>query len=165
MKTLIFRPLRRIKKTGKIVVASYPLWRKIKTADYNSFILVIDDEYKTLPADEYVYNHKGENLFWRDFDPEQISVLPPYILRGDDFEYPYPWKSVLEFDGIINIHYSAPGLDCDGVPAFAHYTATDIFNGRSDMTNFEPLTVGMVRKWFWWFLYQLNNSKLTILKN
>ena len=48
MKTITFRPLRRIKKTGKIVVASYMQWRKVKTADYSKFKLVVDTKSNTI---------------------------------------------------------------------------------------------------------------------
>jgi hypothetical protein len=76
MKVVIFKPLRRIKKTGKITVASYMQWRKVKTSDYNNFSLIIDDEYKSFPKDEYVYDHKGENLFWYNFkNPQDVPKM------------------------------------------------------------------------------------------
>lgn len=144
MKTIIFRPLRRIKKTGKITVASYMQWRKVKTADYSKFNLIIDDEYKRLPSDELVYDNKGENLFWRELDPEQLF---------------------------------ARGLDCDGVPTFSHgtqknitignmyrYTLEEVSEVLNPMKEYELLTVGIVVKWFGWFLYQLENNSLKIGK-
>lgn len=160
MKTIKFRPLRRIKKTGKITVASYMQWRKVKTADYNTFQLIVDDEYKSLPKDELVYNRNGENLFWRNFNPENIPTLPPYILRDEKYEYPKQWKT--NYDMGYCDHFSARGLDCDGVPTFSHFTADDIFNSKADMADFEPLTVEIVTWWFGWFLYQLTNSKLIV---
>lgn len=60
MRTIKFRPLRVIKKTGKIAVASYMQWRSIKTADYNNFNLVIDESYKMLNDADYVYDHLGK---------------------------------------------------------------------------------------------------------
>lgn len=163
MKQITFRPLRRIKKTGKIAVASYMQWRKVKTADYNQFQLTIDEEYKLLPPDEYVYNHEGENLFWLDFDPEQI---PDYKYDGNG-EYPQQFRvrSMNWTGGKQYFYYGADGLDCDGVPTFTHYTQNHVAQSFADMTKFEPLTVGIVVKWFGWFLYQLENSKLQTPKH
>lgn len=48
MRTIKFRPLRVIKKTGKITVASYMQWRKVMTADYNQFNLIISDDHKKM---------------------------------------------------------------------------------------------------------------------
>ncbi len=158
MKKIIFRPLRRIKKTGKITVASYMQWRKVKTADYGKFILLINDEYKAFPKDELVFNHSGENLFWRHYNPEEIPILNRYALSdGEQPAYPPMWKTDYGM-------YSAKGLDCDGVPAFSHGTSKEIYNSKADMKNFEPLTVEMVNWWFGWFLYQLENSHLQIVK-
>lgn len=151
MKTIIFRPLRKIKKTGKITVASYMQWRKIKTADYNDFVLIIREEYRTFPKDELVYNHNGDNLFWRNYNPEGIPLLNSYALvDGDRPPYPEMWKT--EYD-----MFCAKGLDCDGVPTFSHQTADNIYNGKSDMIDFEPLTVEIVNYWFGWFLFNLKN--------
>jgi hypothetical protein len=153
MKTVVFRPLRRIKKTGKITVASYMQWRKVKTADYYKFILVINDEYKSFTKDELVYNHNGENLFWRHYNPEEIPMLTGYELNdGERPPYPPMWKTEYGM-------YSAKGLDCDGVPTFSHQTANSIYNSK-DIKDFEPLTVEIVRWWFGWFLYQLKNNEL-----
>ncbi len=153
---IVFRPLRLIKKTGKITVASYIQWRKVKTADYNEFNLVINDEYKTFPKDKYVYDYNGENLFWRHYNPEEIPLLNRYELNdGERPPYPPMWKTE-------NGNYSAKGLDCDGVPTFSHFTAKEIVNQNRDMTEFEPLTVEIVNWWFGWFLYQLKNSNLKI---
>ena len=152
IKTINFRPLRRVKKTGKIVVASYMQWRKVKLADYNKFNLIIDPEYKILPKDEYIYNHKGENLFWRHYNPEEIPIVTSYeLIDGEQF-LPDNWRTDYEM-------YSAKGLDCDGVPAFSNYTANDIVNSKADMTDFEPLTVKTVQYWFGWFMYKLNNAE------
>ena len=161
MKTIRFRPLRRIKKTGKITVASYMQWRKVKVADYDKFTLIIDNEYKRLLLDEYVCDHKGETLFWRDFNPDEIPTLKPYILRDDDGEEDFPpkWKSDL---GGTGYYWGVPGLDCDGVPLFSHYSAEEVAKFHfSSINDFEPLTVRIVIKWFGWFLYQLNNSTLS----
>lgn len=178
-KEIVFRPLRRIKKTGKITVASYMSWRNVKTADYSKFHLVVDNEYKLFPSDELVYNHNGEHLFWRDFNPELIPELPPYELREEDFVYPYPWKHTYQnsFGEGFHTTYSARGLDCDGVPTFSHGTEKSITNGNmhrytleevsevlNPMKEYELLTVGVVVKWFGWFLYQLENSKIQFKK-
>src|SRR5688572_7137745 len=75
MRTIAFRPLRRIKKTGKITVASYMQWRKVMTADYSKFNLVVDNEYKLMPKDEYVYDHNGELLYFFNYNPADVPVF------------------------------------------------------------------------------------------
>ena len=79
MNNATFKPLRKIKKTDKITVASYIQWRKILISDKNcdwrneKFNLVIDNEYKTFNSDELVYNYKGEVLFWYNYkNPESL---------------------------------------------------------------------------------------------
>ena len=171
MKTIVFKPLRRIKKTGKISVASYMQWRKVKTADYNNFTLVINDEYKLFDKNELVYNHRGEYLYWKDFDPEKIPYLPPYEIRGEDFQYPKQWRT--NYNMGYSDSFSARGLDCSGVPTFSHGTANSLTNCNmhnytleevgevlNPMSEYELLTVGIVVKWFGWFLYQLQNNEL-----
>ena len=153
MKTITFRPLRRIKKTGKITVASYMQWRKVKTADYNKFVLIINNQYRSFPKDELVYDHNGENLFWRHFNPEEIPMLNDYaLIDGERPTYPPMWRTS---DGV----YAAKCLDCDGVPTFSHQKANSIYDFK-DMAYFEPLTVEIVTWWFGWFLYQLKNNEL-----
>lgn len=157
MKEIKFRPLRRIKKTGKITIASYMQWRKVKTADYNKFILIVDSEYKRFPRDEYVYDHNGEVLYWRDFNVEDIPVMPP--IHDEEFVYPPSgWRADLGGNGY---YWGVRGLDCDGVPTFSHHTADEVVTHHyKDVSEFQILTVGIVAKWFGWFLYQLNNSCL-----
>lgn len=158
MKEIKFKPLRRL-KTGKIAVASYMQWRKIKVCDYSKFNLIIDDTYKTFPKGEFVYNHKGENLFWRHYNPEEIPMITGYELEdGEMPQYPTQWKADYGM-------YCAKGLDCDGVPTFSNGTANNIYNSKADMKDFEPLTVEMVEWWFGWFLYQMNNSNLVFGKS
>jgi len=158
MKTIIFRPLRRIKKTGKITVASYMQWRKVKTADYSNFKLIINDEYKAFRKDELVYNHNGENLFWRHYNPEEIPMLNRYnLVDGEQPPYPPMWKTDYGM-------YSAKGLDCDGVPTFSHGTANEIVKDHTrNLNEYTPLTVKIVRWWFGWYLYQLQNNELSFL--
>jgi hypothetical protein len=172
MRKIKFRPLRVIKKSGKIVIASYMQWRSIKTADYNKFDLVIDESYKMLNDDDFVYNHLGKQLFFYDFTPNDFLVNPK-IPKSDGFipsaenteEYlnfrnrnPY-----IVLDRGDYITYWCRGLDCDGVPTFSHYTADYIVSDNTrDFKVFEPLTVRMVKMWFGWFLWQLDNSKLHI---
>lgn len=159
MKTIVFRPLRRIEKTGKIVVASYLQWRKIKTADYKKFRLVINDEYKTFPKDELVYNHKGENLFWRNYNPEKIKMLNSDDLVDGKYVYPPMWKTDYGM-------YAAKGLDINGVPTFSHGTANKIVEDNSlKLNEYEPLTVEIVNWWFGWFIYELNNNELVFKSN
>lgn len=168
MKRIIFRPLRKIKKTGKIAVASYMSWRKVKTADYSKFHLIIDDEYKFYQKDELVCNHKGENLFWYNhINPE---ILPKNIVTIDDIVRVLGIdKSYLEGEEYkisepigTGFHWSIRGFDCDGLPVFSHNTINYLATHYKDLTPFEPLTVGMVVKWYGWFIYQFKNSHLQI---
>lgn len=163
MKTITFRPLRKINKTGKIVVASYMQWRKIATADYDKFQLIVDDEYKRLPSDEFVYDHKGELLYWFTYNPGDIPVLD----ASPRFNYEAARKKYGKFiiahkDGYVA--YFVTGLDCNGVPAFSHYQQDRVARDFEDPNRFDPLTVGVVVKWFGWFLFNLNNSYLQIGK-
>lgn len=118
MREIVFNPLRMVK--GKIMVTSYMQWRKVKTADYNEFKLIIKD-YK-LPLYERVHNHKGDLLFWSDFDPSKIPVFNYNILldleeiRQNHDAYGILW----ELEGLIN--YFSKYMDCSGIPLFSHYT-------------------------------------------
>lgn len=166
MKIIKFTPLRRVKKSGKITVASYMQWRKVKTADYNEFKLLVGDEHKSMDIDEYVCNHKGEQLFW--FMHKYPYLLPKNIVVAADvvrvlgidesFLDGEEWK-ISEPIG-KGFHWSVKGFDCDGVPVFSHNTQNYVATHYNDMNEFEPLTVGMVTRWFGWFLLELDNSKL-----
>ena len=162
MKKLIFRPLRLNKKTGKIIVASYFGWRKLKTADYSNFELTVIPEYKGLGSDAFVYDHKGQQLFWFNIEPEEIATQHP--LMEDEERGEFREKHLHRF--VQYPHgggmYNSPALDVDGVPVFSYFTADHAATCGFDITLFEPLTVGMVVKWFGWFLYQLENSNLQI---
>lgn len=131
MRSITFRPLR-VLKSGKIAVAGYMQWRKVKCADYSKFGLVVRDEYKSMPPDAQVHNHNGEPLFFPDYRPDEHTG----------------WRD----------EKHAVGIDCDGVPAFTNYTANDIAD-HHNVEQFEPLTVGMVTAWWGWFLYRLDNVR------
>lgn len=174
MKSITFRPLRRVKKTGKIVVASYMGWNRVMTADYNKFNLVINDEYKKLPKDEFVYDHNGNLLFFFTYNPADVPVYDSKaerIINEDWLDNLHKSKQPFGIrwensEGHVN--YNAPGMDCQGTPTFSHYTQDHV--AQEDVANyygldkFEPLTVETVAKWFGWFLYQLKNSYLQIGK-
>lgn len=167
MKTITFRPLRRIKKTGKIAVASYMQWRKVKTADYEPFSLIIDNECAGMPSNEFVYNHEGKQLFFFPY--------PPQLTEHFGSQYMDTEVVFQHFDGVIwypdgtghvvrngiPTYYTGRGIDCDGVPTFSHYTADYIATQARidyDLMVFEPLTVGMVKSWLTWFIYQLETT-------
>jgi len=148
-------------------------WRSIKTSDYNNFNLIIDESYKMLNDEDFVYNHEGEQLFFYDFKPCDIIVNPD-IPKSDGFqpssENTYEYLNFRNENPYILLDkgdyktYWCRGLDCDGVPTLSHYTADYIVSDHTrDFTLFEPLTVGMVKMWFGWFLWQLENSRLQIL--
>lgn len=149
-----FRPLRKL-KSGKIAIASYGQWRSIMTADYKRFELIVIDEYKHLPDDTLVHNHKGENLFFYDYNPVDVEVFV-YPLIPDE----KPKMYGIDWGGNNKVNYSMPGADCDGVPAF-HYTADTMVNCKADLDNVVTLTVGIVKHWLGWFLYRLENNRLT----
>ncbi len=181
MREITFRPLRRIKKTGKIVVASYMQWNRVMTSDYNEFKLTVNDEYKTFPKDEFVYNHLGELLFFMDYNPADVPVYDSKAERILDEDWldklhhkKQPFGIRWENDGTYTSHvnYSMPCTDCIGTPTFTHFTMEYVSeyycNSRGGypekIHDFNPLTVGIVVKWFGWFLYQLQNSHLQIGK-
>jgi hypothetical protein len=161
MKNIKFRVLRRIKKTGRITVASYIQWRKVKTADYSEFSLIIDNEYKKLPPNEFVYNHEGKQLFWWNYKSPDDLPKKSVSLRSacETFGIDYEELEGEEWKVKDSWYYSTGAVDVDGVPIFSHYTAKDCAT-FPDITQFEPLTVGAVVKWFGWFLYGLENMKL-----
>lgn len=169
MKEITFRPLRRNKKTGKVIVASYMGWRKVMTADYSKFNLIVDDEYKKFPSNDFVYNHKGELLFFFTYNPADIPVYDSDAERVIDEHWLDKIHESREPHGIRwssggHINYSGKGMDCEGIPVFSHCTQDYVADYYKDVDKFEPLTVGTVVKWFGWFLYQLNNSYLQIGK-
>ncbi len=159
MRTLKFRPLRRVKSMNKVVVASYTQWRSVKTADYNQFNLVIDDEYKALPKDEFVHNHKGELLYFFPFNPANVPVFSTSVMSLEEMRENNRYYGIRFGDG-QSITYRMDGADCGGVPTFTHWTADYVAEFWKRVDEVEPLTVGTVRMWFGWFLYQLNNSYL-----
>jgi hypothetical protein len=160
MKTITFRPLRRVKKLNRIVVASYSTWRNVMTADYNKFNLVLSDEHKALPPDEFVYNHKGELLFWFNINPADIPIFDyNRLLDFDAIRAKHKWYGTLWTEG-QHVNYMGPGLDCSGVPCFSHYTQEQAADPYFNPNEFEPLKVKTVIHWYGWFLLHLNNSYL-----
>lgn len=168
MKTITFRPLRRIKKTGKITVASYMSWYKVKCANYNKFSLKVLDEYSALDKSEFVYDHEGELLYHFNYNPWDV-----FVYHGSCIDPLFDWDYLREtyksfsIDGGAGGHISRHwrGTDCYGTPTFSHLTADKIVDaGYKDLNEFEPLTVGYVIDWLGWFLYQLENSYLKIGK-
>lgn len=167
MKSITFRPLR--KKSGKIIVASYMGWRKVMTADYDKFNLIVNDEYKLFSPDEFVYNHKGELLFWFKLLPEDVSFFDSDVIVDFDEKMEYmdtidrTHKNVAWKMGDRD-YFMCRGLDSDGVPTLSFYDGDYLIDRDYNPNDFEPLTVKTVRKWFGWFLFQLKNSYLQIGK-
>lgn len=160
MKTITFRPLRRVNKLDKIVVSSYTQWCNIMTADYNKFNLVLSNEHKSFPFDEFVYNHKGELLFWFTINPADIPVFTyNRLLNFDEIRAKYRWFGTLWEHG-QHVNYLGPGLDCSGVPCFSHFNQERVTDPYYNLNDIEPLTVKTVIHWYGWFLLQLNNSYL-----
>lgn len=169
MNTLKFRPLRRVKKTGKIVVASYMGWNKIKCANYNKFNLIVNDDYKIMPEDEYVYTHEGDLIYFFEYNPWDV-----FVHYGSCIAQDFDWDEIREqHKSFIIEHnghrsYHMRGADCSGTPSFTHWDENRI--SQEDTWNyyghesFEPLTVKKVLEWLGWFLYRLDNSYLKIEK-
>ncbi len=179
MKTIKFRPLRVVKKGRKIVVASYNQWRSIKTANYNNFNLIIDESYKMLNDEDFVYNHLGKRLFFYGYNPGQVPIIKKYYFDVDfdsledainytqDLEFKVGNNFIIHHSGTINspedwFTFRMDGADCDGVPTLSFYTADYIATHSSRIDLFEPLTVNMVKMWFGWFLWNLENSILKL---
>ncbi len=170
MKEVKFRPLRRVKKTGKVVVASYMAWRKLFVLDIESFCLTTTDEHSIMPDDEFVYNHKGKQLFFYEYNPHNVPIFRAngsgnYDYENAEFTYSEIYKTFSKYGIYINDHmkttYKMKGTDCEGVPCFHHFTADYVADHYSStMFDFTPLTVGMVKQWYGWMLWQLQNSKL-----
>lgn len=151
------------KKTGKIVVASYLQWRKVMTADYSKFNLIVDDCYKRFHSDEFVYRYDGELLYWFKYNPADIPIYQSIPLEGfDGLDEEYKYFHGTKWADSERIYYIVSGLDCDGVPTFSHCDQDYVADYYKNVDDFEPLTVGTVVKWFGWFLWQLNNSYLKI---
>lgn len=138
-------------------------WRKSMTANHAKFNLIIDSEYKGMPQDEYVYNSRGEQLFYFTYDPADIQVY-----HADDFDIfgletiqKNNWAYGIDWGHGNPINYNSKGMDCDGVPYFSHVDANYAADFK-DVNQFEPLTVGTVMMWLAWFLYRLEKSQLKI---
>ena len=169
MKTIKFTPLRRIKKTGKLTVASYMQWRKVKTADYFEFNLELV-KLGCIDKNERIYNHKGELLFWFNHnDPESLPLnYPPqemidFLLENSEADYARIMEVASEPIG-QGFYYSVQGFDCDGVPNFSHYDMNHC-SQYNDVTKFEILTAGTVMKWYGLFIYNLKNANINIRPN
>jgi hypothetical protein len=169
MKSITFRPLRFNKKMGKIVVASYMGWRKLIIADWNEFNLIVADDYKQMPSDEFVYSHQGELLYFMDYDPWEVPIfdhIPGQLMIDAIHQYYKHYGIRWNAAGCPNhVNYKMEGTDCEGVPCFAHYPADRLASDEGyNLNDYNPLTVGTVTKWLGWYLYQLENSRLQIGK-
>jgi len=139
----LFSPLIRIKSTGKITVLSYMGWRKFYRMPFSEF--EINHEYKSFDVNEYVYNRKGEQLFFYDYRPSDIMPR----IDGDNTSIKWHHKYSDE-----SIQYGCRGLDCDGIPTFNHHTIDQIANNSFEwMLQYEPLTVGIVIMWLDWIMH------------
>lgn len=174
MKTIVFRPLRLIKKTGKITVASYMQWNKVRCANYSKFYLIVDNEYEKMNKSDFVYNHEGIQLYHFGYNPwgihEHHGSCIDYCFDWDEMRSKYKDFIIVSetHDGKEHKSYHIRGADCSGTPIFSHYdedrvTTDDIWNYHG-ADAFYPVTVDYVITWLGWFLYQLENSTLKIYK-
>lgn len=160
MKSIKFRPLRYVKNKDKIVVSSYMQWRKVMTANYSEFELIINSDHLKMNPEALVYNHKGEELFFYTYNPSEIPVFNWSVLFNlDDISESYSQYGInWNYDSAIN--YNMKGTDCDGVPTFSHFTIDYVVNNFKRINDFEPLKVKTVVFWFGWFLYRLDKIKI-----
>ena len=140
-------------------------WNRVMTSDYSKFKLTVVDDYKLMPKDEFVYNHKGELLYFPTYNPADVPVFnygPLFDLetiRQENKYYGIDWQSG------YHVNYNMLATDCVGVPTFTHCTQDRVAEYyHAHFNEFEPLTVETVTKWFGWILFQLNNSYLQIGK-
>lgn len=146
-------------------------WNKVRCADYNKFNLIVLEDYKLMPKDEYVYNHKGELIYFFTYNPADLPVYNSDAERILDENWLDKIHESTRPHGIFwarsegHVNYIAPGMDCAGTPTFSHWDEDTVTQESTwnyyGSDKFEPLTVGTVIMWFGWFIYQLNNSYLT----
>lgn len=136
-------------------------WRRIKTADYSKFNLTVINEYLSFRKDQYVHNHKGELLFFYNYIPDDIDI-------HNHTQFSPSYEEMLLLNRPMIVQYDGwrsfaicKGVDCDGVPTFAHIDADYIGTHRLDPEMFEPLTVGVVLQWYYWFISNLKNGTIT----
>lgn len=157
MRTVRFRPLRYVKKLDKIVVCSSRTWSSVMTANNYPFNLIVDNEYIDLAKNEFVYNHVGELLFYYTANPNDIPVYHNSQLSTEEI---FRDTKVRGFVSGDYTHYSGIGIDCNGTPTFAHFTADYLATHKYDVTKFEPLTVEVVLNWYGWMLLNMNNANI-----
>lgn len=158
MKNVQFRPLRRDKKTGKVIVASYSSWRKIKTADCQKTLLTVKRDYANMKHDEFVHNHKGELLYFYRYNPNDIPLFDPNSIEDTNAIF-----AITKVRGLKNhlsegYNYSGAGIDCDGIPTFSHFDADYLGTHKYEPFDFEVLTVGTVLLWYEWVINNLSRT-------
>lgn len=165
MKTIVFKPLRYIKKTKKVTVASYMQWRKVYTANKETTTIVFDSSFKDKPTNTLVYNHKGEPLFFYEVEKIKLPKLTYIQKFGRELEatkkkVDFSDYCISGFNEDNSIYFVTHYLDCDGVPTISHFTENCISGySKEQKQKLEPLTVGMVMRWFDWFCLLVENSK------
>lgn len=174
MKTITFRPLRKVKKTGKVVVASYTQWNNLRCANYSEFNLIVANDYEQMNKSDFVYSHEGKQLYHFGYNPWDVHEHHGSCI-ADDFDWDEMRRIHKDFilvstnrDGGEHRSYHIRGADCAGTPTFTHYdedrvTTDDCWNYYG-ADAFEAVTVGYVITWLGWFLYQLENSSLKVGK-
>lgn len=160
MVTHNFKPLRLVKKTGKITVASYSNWRRIKCKDWVGNQVCLIREYDQLDPSAHVYNHKGHNLFFPNVKPWDI---PAYSLNAAaEANLDFSQRHSIDY-GNGQKSYWGTGIDNEGVPTFSFFTSSYVAQHCSkQLLEFEPLTVEMVADWAGWFLYNLQRCEVKI---
>lgn len=164
MKEIKFRPLRLHKKSGKIIVASYMEWNKVRCANYSEFILKVVGEYEQMDKNSLVHNHKGEALYHFNYSPWDV-----FVYHGSSIDDGFDWDYLRNTYGSFSINsgdrtsYHWRGADCEGTPTFSHLTAECVERNYGNILQFEPITVAYVLDWLGWFLYHLENSTLKVI--
>ena len=161
MQTIRFNPLKkRNRRYKKITVSPYLAWKAVMGADNQKFNLILSTEHELMNKDDYVYNHRGELLFFYGYNPADVPVFQfTPLLNTDKIHKEHEHFGILWTpDGVVN--YNMRGADCYGVPVFSHLTQDYIGSHYKNIDAFFPLTVGMVIKWYGFFLWNLRNASL-----
>lgn len=169
MKELKFRPLRIVR--DKIVVASYMQWNKLRTTNYNGqFRLIVDKEYESLPPNEFVNDHKGEQLYHFTYNPWEV-----FEYHGSCLDEGFDWDRMRQRhkdfiivgkdrEGQQTKSYFMRGADSAGTPTFTHYDTDRVTQDDTwayyGADAFDPLTVWTVINWFGWVLWNLSNAQI-----
>lgn len=149
---ILFSPLRR-KKTGQLIITPYLKWNKLVVEKGKDRLKLIFPESILYTPGEPVFNSKLQQLFFFNYSPYDMKIytLEDAVLSKVNIS---TGCYGIQFENIV---YSGFGIDCNGTPAFSHYTKDYIKPNK--LYEISPLTADTVLLWYGWFVYQLKNRK------